>query len=120
VLEIAKGRIWSGQDAKNLGLVDELGGYDTALKLAKQAAKVPEADDVRIVVFPRAKTLLESMLDRRGPDNSDKEAIGQTLTKMLQVVQPVARQLDAAGIKSKKNNEDQDEVLRMMELEVEK
>jgi protease-4 len=120
VLEIAKGRIWSGQDAKNLGLVDELGGYDTALKLAKQAAKVPEADDVRIVVFPRAKTLLETMLDRRGPDNSDKEAIGQTLTKMLQVVQPVARQLDAAGIKSKKNNEDQDEVLRMMELEVEK
>jgi protease-4 len=120
VLEIAKGRIWSGQDAKNLGLVDELGGYDTALKLAKQAAKVPEADDVRIVVFPRAKTLLESMLDRRGPDNSDKEAIGQTLTKMLQVVQPVARQLDAAGIKSRKNNEDQDEVLRMMELEVEK
>ena len=120
VREIAKGRIWSGQDAKNLGLVDELGGYDTALKLAKQAAKVPEADDVRIVVFPRAKTLLESMLDRRGPDNSDKEAIGQTLTKMLQVVQPVARQLDAAGIKSKKNNEDQDEVLRMMELEVEK
>ena len=120
VLEIAKGRIWSGQDAKNLGLVDELGGYDTALKLAKQAAKVPEADDVRIVVFPRAKTLLESMLDRRGPDNSDKEAIGQTLTKVLQVVQPVARQLDAAGIKSRKNNEDQDEVLRMMELEVEK
>ncbi len=120
VLEIAKGRIWSGQDAKNLGLVDELGGYDTALKLAKQAAKVPEADDVRIVVFPRAKTLLESILDRRGPDNSDKEAIGQTLTKVLQVVQPVARQLDAAGIKSKKNNEDQDEVLRMMELEVEK
>jgi protease IV len=118
VLEIAKGRIWSGQDAKNLGLVDELGGYDTALKLAKQAAKVPEADDVRIVVFPRAKTLLETMLDRRGPDNSDKEAIGQTLTKMLQVVQPVARQLDAAGIKSRKNNEDQDEVLRMMELEV--
>jgi len=120
VLEIAKGRIWSGQDAKNLGLVDELGGYDTALKLAKQAAKVPEADDVRIVVFPRAKTLLESMLDRRGPDNSDKEAIGQTLTRVLQVVQPVARQLDAAGIKSRKNNEDQDEVLRMMELEVEK
>jgi hypothetical protein len=33
-------------------------------------------------------------------------------------VQPVARQLDAAGIKSRKNNEDQDEVLRMMELEV--
>ena len=58
VLEIAKGRIWSGQDAKNLGLVDELGGYDTALNLAKKAVGVPEGDDVKIVVYPRPRTLL--------------------------------------------------------------
>ena len=111
VLEIAKGRIWSGQDAKNLGLVDELGGYDTALKLAKKAAGVPEGDDVKIVVYPRPKTLYQSVIERRGPDNSDKEAVGQTLARILQVVQPVARQLDAVGIKSK--DEDQDDVLRM-------
>src|ERR1035438_7287096 len=47
VLEIAKGRIWSGQDAKNLGLVDELGGYDTALKLAKKAAGIPDRKSTR-------------------------------------------------------------------------
>jgi protease IV len=111
VLEIAKGRIWSGQDAKNLGLVDELGGYDTALKLAKKAAGVPDRDDVKIVVYPRPKTLLESVIARRGPDNSDKEAVGQTLARILQVVQPVARQLDAVGIKN--NDSDQDDVLRM-------
>jgi protease-4 len=116
VLEIAKGRIWSGQDAKNLGLVDELGGYDTALQLAKKAARIPEADDVKIVVFPRPRTFLQSVLDRRGPDNSDKEGVSQTLVKVLQVVQPLARQLDAAGIKSK--NENQEDVLRMKELEV--
>jgi protease IV len=116
VLEIAKGRIWSGQDAKNLGLVDELGGYDTALQLAKKAAGVPEAEDVKIVVFPRPRTFLQSVLDRRGPDNSDKEAVSQTLAKVLQIVQPLARQLDAAGIKSK--NENQEDVLRMKELEV--
>ena len=58
VLEIAKGRIWSGQDAKNLGLVDELGGYETALKLVKKAAGVPEGDDVKIVVYPRPKNFL--------------------------------------------------------------
>ena len=57
VLEIAKGRIWSGQDAKNLGLVDELGGYDTALKLVKKATGASESDDVKIVVYPRPKTL---------------------------------------------------------------
>jgi len=111
VLEIAKGRIWSGQEAKNLGLVDELGGYDTALKLAKKAAGVPESDDVKIVVYPRPKTFYESVIERRSPDNSDKEAVGQTLARILQVVQPVARQLDAVGIKAK--NEDQDDVLRM-------
>jgi len=111
VLEIAKGRIWSGQDAKNLGLVDELGGYDTALKLAKKAVGVPDGDDVKIVVYPRPKTLLESVIARRGPDNSDKEAVGQTLARILEVVQPVARQLDAVGIKNK--DSDQDDVLRM-------
>ncbi|MGC1786011.1 MAG: signal peptide peptidase SppA [Terriglobales bacterium] len=115
VLEIAKGRIWSGQDARNLGLVDELGGYETALKLAKQAAGVPEDDDVKIVVYPRPKTFLqsvmESLMERRGPDNSDKEAVGQTLARILQMVQPVVRQLDAVGIKMK--DTDQEDVLRM-------
>jgi protease-4 len=111
VLEIAKGRIWSGQDAKNLGLVDELGGYDTALKLAKKAAGVAEGEDVKLAVYPRPKTFYQSVIERRGPDNSDKEAVGQTLARILEVVQPVARQLDAAGIKGK--DADQDDVLRM-------
>jgi protease-4 len=109
VLEIAKGRIWSGQDAKNLGLVDELGGYDTALKLARKAAGIPDGEDVKIVVYPRPKTFFQSLVQRQGADNSDKEALGQTLARILETVQPVARQLDAAGI----NRKDQDDVLRM-------
>jgi protease IV len=118
VLEIAKGRIWSGQDAKNLGLVDELGGYDTALKLAKKAAGVPESDDVKIVVYPRPKTLLQSLMERRGAENSDKEAVSQTLARILELVQPVARELNAAGIR--RNEQDQDDVLRMPRFEAEK
>src|SRR6266404_3500503 len=115
VLEIAKGRIWSGEDAKALGLVDELGGFDTALGLAKKAANIGEKEDVKIVPFPRAKTLLESIMEREGADNSDKEAVAQTLARILEIVQPMARQLDAAGIKSK--NEDQENVLRMPQVE---
>lgn len=111
VLEIAKGRIWSGQDAKNLGLVDELGGYDTALKMAKKVAGIAESDEVKIVVFPRPKTLVESVVSSGGADNSDKEGVRETLSRILKVVQPVARQLNAVGIKSK--DEDQDDVLRM-------
>ena len=111
VLEIAKGRIWSGQDAKNLGLVDELGGYQTALRLAKKAVGVSDGEEVKIVVFPQPKSFIESLMQRGGPENSDKEAVGQALARILEVVQPVARELDAAGIKSK--SKDQDDVLRM-------
>jgi protease IV len=116
VLAIAKGRIWSGQDAKNLGLIDELGGYDTALKLAKKAAGIPEGDEVKVVVYPRPKTLFETFVQRRGSDNSDKEAAAQALARILQDVQPVARELDSAGITHK--DKDQDQVLRMPELEI--
>ncbi len=115
VLEIAKGRIWSGQDAKNLGLVDELGGYDTALKLAKKAAGIPESDEVKIVVFPQEKSFFEALLQRNEADNSDKEAAAQTLARILQDVQPIARQLNALGITSKSGQED---VLKMRELEM--
>ncbi|MGB9196710.1 MAG: signal peptide peptidase SppA [Terriglobales bacterium] len=116
VLEIAKGRIWSGQDAKNLGLVDELGGYETALQLAKKAAGIPDSDEVKIVVYPEEKSLLQSVLQRNGADNSDKEAAAQTLARILEEVQPVAKELKAMGISSKKEK-DQEEVLKMPELE---
>jgi protease-4 len=114
VLEIARGRIWSGQDAKNLGLVDELGGYDVALRLAKKAINVSEGEEVKLVVYPRPKSVIESIMQRNGAENSDKEAVGQTLTRILEMVQPVARQLNTVGIKTR--DDDQDGVLKMMEV----
>jgi protease-4 len=46
VAAIAQGRVWTGADAKERGLVDELGGYDAAVKFAAQLAKLPEGYDV--------------------------------------------------------------------------
>ncbi len=43
---IAQGRVWSGTDAKRLGLVDELGGYGDAIKLAAKLAKLGKNYDV--------------------------------------------------------------------------
>ena len=108
VLEIAKGRIWTGEDAKGLGLVDELGGFDTALNLAKKSANIAEREEVKIVVFPHKKTLLESLLQREGPDNSEKDATGAAavMNQMLQVVQPVAREMHALGIDAKEPGDD--------------
>jgi protease IV len=116
VLEIAKGRIWSGEDAKGLGLVDELGGFDTALNLVKKAINVSEKEEVKIVVFPREKTLLESLMERGGADNSDKEAVGAVaaMSEMLKVMRPVAREMHALGVDRK---DDFDDVLLMPTLE---
>jgi protease-4 len=119
VLEIAKGRIWSGEDAKALGLVDELGGFETALQLAKQEAKIPESDDVKLVVFPHRKTTLESLLQREGPDNSEKEAASDASVQLLRVIQPIMRRLDAAGLSQAVRAEERenDDVLKMPEIE---
>jgi protease-4 len=57
VLEVAGGRVWTGEDAKALGLIDELGGFPVALRLVKEAAGIPQDADVRLRVFPPKKTL---------------------------------------------------------------
>jgi protease-4 len=60
----AKGRVWSGEEAKANGLVDQLGGYDVALRLAREAAKIPQDKPVKLVVFPRRKNPIELAYDR--------------------------------------------------------
>jgi protease-4 len=56
---IAQGRVWTGQQAKELGLVDELGGLQRALALAKSRAKIDEDAEVELVVYPQRKSIYE-------------------------------------------------------------
>ncbi|MBN2534588.1 MAG: signal peptide peptidase SppA [Spirochaetales bacterium] len=51
--EIAQGRIWSGIKAKELGLVDEIGGLARAITIAKEKAGIPGNTEVDIIEFPR-------------------------------------------------------------------
>jgi len=62
VADIAQGRVWSGQSAQKLGLVDELGGLDDAIAAAAIAAKLGE--DWRVEEYPKARTLEEKILQR--------------------------------------------------------
>src|SRR6478672_2644612 len=73
VLQIAKGRIWTGEDAKNIGLVDELGGYAEALALAKRSAQIPQGEEVNLEVFPRKKNPLAALLSP-GAESGEHEA----------------------------------------------
>lgn len=92
VLQIAKGRIWSGEDAKQLGLVDELGGFDVALKLAKKSINVPENEDVKLKVYPEKTPLWRALLSE-GPDSGEKEAKAEVMLRVLQTIQPIARKM---------------------------
>lgn len=55
---IAQGRVWSGLDAKKIGLVDELGGLDKALEIAAKLAKIKE---YRKLILPEVKDPLEEL-----------------------------------------------------------
>lgn len=63
VKEIAKGRVWTGEQAKDIGLVDELGGIMTAINAAKKLAEIDEDEEVRIKIFPRQKSIEEQIND---------------------------------------------------------
>jgi protease-4 len=97
VLQIAKGRIWTGEDAKGLGLVDEVGGFPVALKLAKQAAGIPEKEDVNLKVYPPKKGPIEMLLEEP-PENSEPRTAVEALVRGLREIQPVVRQLRMLGI----------------------
>lgn len=66
---VARGRVWTGADALERGLVDELGGFRTALRRAKILAGLDEDADVRIVTYPGG-----SLLDMLRPRASSQPA----------------------------------------------
>ncbi|OBB93562.1 signal peptide peptidase SppA [Mycobacterium sp. 852002-30065_SCH5024008] len=90
---VAQGRIWTGADALDRGLVDELGGFRTAVRRAKVLADLDEDSDVRIVSYPGS-----SLLDMVRPRASSQPAaaslpdalaalLGRTVTGVLNNVE---------------------------------
>jgi protease-4 len=63
---LAQGRVWLGTQARRNGLVDELGGLDRALELARQRAGIPRGEDVTLVVYPARRSLIDRLLSRSG------------------------------------------------------
>jgi protease IV len=62
--EIAQGRVWTGAQAKELGLVDELGGLYKAIDLAKQRARIADDEEVELVVYPPHRNFYEVLADQ--------------------------------------------------------
>jgi protease IV len=63
---IAQGRVWTGQQAKEIGLVDELGGLDAAIAVAKQRARIPADEDVELAIYPPRRSFYEALAEQFG------------------------------------------------------
>jgi protease-4 len=96
VEEVAKGRVWTGEEAKARGLVDALGGYAEAIRLAKEAAKIPPEAPVKLTVFPREKQPLELLYERlSGKDSDESGTAAGSIERSLRAVAPLVQHLDA-------------------------
>jgi len=65
--QIGGGHVWTGTQAKANGLIDEFGGLEKAIDIAKELANLPADKDVRRVVFPEPRPFFESLF---GSDDS--------------------------------------------------
>ncbi len=93
VEEIAQGRIWSGVDAKRIGLVDELGGLNFAIE---QAAEMAGIEEYRITEYPVQKDLLEQI--REGFGGIEARWMRSKLGNSYKVYESMQQATENAGI----------------------
>lgn len=59
----ARGRVWTGVDAKELGLIDGLGGFHEAVALARQSLDLADGAAVDVMIYPRPRGVIDSAYD---------------------------------------------------------
>ncbi|MEP6915393.1 MAG: signal peptide peptidase SppA [Acidobacteriota bacterium] len=76
---VGQGRVWTGKQGKQIGLVDELGGLDRALVIAKQRAKLAPDSEVELVVYPGKKSIYDLVKNPFGASDRAATALGTLL-----------------------------------------
>ena len=67
---IGQGRVWTGAQGKERGLVDEYGGLDKAIEIAKQLANIPADKSIQRVIMPQPPTFLEQLMSASDDDSA--------------------------------------------------
>ncbi len=88
--KIGKGRVWTGTQAKEQGLVDEIGGLSHALELAKELAGIPSEKSVKLVVWPKKVSFLSTLFGRG--DARSKLDLKPDLQKILSSLELLERE----------------------------
>lgn len=90
--QLARGRVWSGADAKRLGLVDALGGIDVAKAELRTLLKLEPQAPLRSILFPEPKKPWELVSEMLQDGVSDRVALGH-LAAVMQMAEPLLRQM---------------------------
>ena len=78
---IGQGRVWTGTQAKANGLIDEFGGLEKAISIAKELANLPTDKEVKRVVFPEPRPFFETLF---GNDSSSETKEQQAQAALLE------------------------------------
>ncbi|MGC8745330.1 MAG: signal peptide peptidase SppA [Candidatus Saccharicenans sp.] len=65
VNRIGRGRVWTGNQAKSLNLIDDLGGLDAAIEAAKKMAGISLQQEVELVVWPKKRTFFDILMGKK-------------------------------------------------------
>ncbi len=93
---VARGQVWTGADAKEIGLVDEVGGYPVAVARAKQAAGIGPEDPVRVEIYPKQyRPFGELLRDLLGSGLVDAQTRArlELLGRISAMLEPLAKML---------------------------
>ena len=90
------GRVWTGGQARDLGLVDQLGGLDTALRVAREEAGISADTGVRLVFFPKPKHLLETLLEHLTGQVKITMPLPPPVRQLVRLLAPFSSQDDGA------------------------
>lgn len=81
--KLGQGRVWTGTQAKQNGLIDEFGGLEKAVSIAKELANIPAEKEVKQVAYPEARTLLQALFSDGGIAKMREQAAQEEIVKAL-------------------------------------
>ncbi|MEC4985290.1 MAG: signal peptide peptidase SppA [Oscillatoria sp. PMC 1068.18] len=88
VAQIAQGRVWSGEDAKQIGLVDEIGGIDAAINYAAKEAEL--GDDWEVQEYPNSQSFEERLVKNLTGSSVKQENVDPLTAEFLKLKQDLA------------------------------
>lgn len=81
---LGQGRVWTGTQAMERGLIDDFGGLEKAISVAKELAKLPADKDVRRIVLPEPRPFLETLFGNDSSSATSETKAQQAQTALLE------------------------------------